>query len=176
MYRGIVTLGAITGNIGVVGGGTICGLGAPGAGLGRMNDRPIVFATESRSPSMPLAHLFPTIKSGQPYPIKGMLIYYWNPVHTYPNPRRWIEEVFPKLDIVVVSDIVMTVTAEYADYVLPDCTVYERDDIAVGLGGHVAYLEKAIDPMHEARPAIYLWTELARRLGLGEHFDKTFEE
>ena len=38
------------------------------------------------------------------------------------------------------------------------------------------YLEKAIEPMYECRPGIYLWSELARRLGFGEHFQNSIDE
>jgi molybdopterin-containing oxidoreductase family molybdopterin binding subunit len=70
----------------------------------------------------------------------------------------------------------MTATAEYADYVLPDCTVFEREDMEIGYAGHVLYLEKAIEPMYECRPPLYFWSELARRLGFGGYFDKTMDE
>jgi len=68
-YRAIDTLGAITGNIGVMGGGTINGmmtaggLNAPGL---RFNDIPIVFPTEARARSIPLAHAFQCMITGKP--------------------------------------------------------------------------------------------------------------
>jgi molybdopterin-containing oxidoreductase family molybdopterin binding subunit len=105
-----------------------------------------------------------------------MLLCNTNWFQSFPNRRRWIEEAIPNLDLIVVNDIFMTASAEYADYVLPDCTIYEREDMAVGHGGHIVYLERAIEPMYECRPGIYFWSELARRLGLGEHFQKTIGE
>ena len=77
---------------------------------------------------------------------------------------------------VVMNDIFMTATAEYADYVLPDCTVFERDDMDIAQDGHIVWLDKAIEPMHDCRPPIYYWSELAKRLGFGEYFDKTIDE
>jgi anaerobic selenocysteine-containing dehydrogenase len=105
-----------------------------------------------------------------------MITYNVNPVHAHPNLKRWFEEVFPDLELFVVDDIFMTATAEYADYVLPDCTIFERDDIEVGYEGYIILVEKAIEPMYECKPPMYLWSELGKRLGFGEYFDKTFEE
>jgi anaerobic selenocysteine-containing dehydrogenase len=178
-YRAINTLGAITGNVGVMGGGTIFGMLSQGkinAPQLKLNDTPIIFPTAARTQSIPMAHSFQCMITGQPYPIKALVIYGANLLHTFPNPRRWIEEVLPNLELIVVNEIFMTATAEYADYVLPDCTVFEREDIEIGHGGYIVLLEKAIEPMYECRPPIYFWSELAKRLGLGEYFDKTIEE
>ncbi|MBW2367569.1 MAG: molybdopterin-dependent oxidoreductase [Deltaproteobacteria bacterium] len=178
-YRAMTVLGALTGNIGVVGGGPINGratisrLNAPQL---KFNDEPIMYPTKTRARSIPLLQAFQGIITGNPYPIKAMITYASNLLHTFPNPQRWIDQVFPKLDLIVVNDIFMTATAEYADYVLPDCTVYEREDIDVGYGGYIVLLEKAIEPMYECRPPIYFWSGLAKRLGLGTYFDKTIEE
>jgi len=178
-YRAIVTLGAITGNIGVMGGGTIAGmisLGRFNAPQLKFNDLPILFPNKARPQLVPLAKSFQCMITGKPYPIKALILYGVNLLHTFPNPQRWTEEVFPNVELIVVNDIFMTATAEYADYVLPDCTIFEREDIDIGYGGHIVLLEKAIEPMYECRPPIYFWSELARRLGFGEYFDKTIEE
>jgi anaerobic selenocysteine-containing dehydrogenase len=173
------TLGAITGNIGVMGGGTLCTGGTQGqanAPFLRLNDAPITSPAPERAPVIPQARFTQGMITGEPYPIKAMVVYASNPLHTHPNPKRWFEEIFPNLELVVVNDIFMTATAEHADYVLPDCTLYERDDMDIGTNGHILWLEKAIEPMYECRPPIYFWSELAKRLDLGEYFDKTIEE
>ena len=59
-----------------------------------------------------------------------------------------------------------------ADIVLPDATIYERDDLAVN-GDYLQLLEKAIEPLHETRTALEVWYELAERVGLGEYFRHT---
>jgi anaerobic selenocysteine-containing dehydrogenase len=178
-YRAMTTLGALTGNVGVMGGGAILGFNSQGrfnAPQINFNDDLIINPTKERSQSIPIAQFFEYIATGRPYPIKALVLYGVNLLHTFPNRRRWTEEVFPKLELIVVNDIFMTATAEYADYVLPDCTVFEREDIEIGHGGHIVLMEKAIEPMYECRPPIYFWSELAKRLGSGEYFDKTLEE
>ncbi|MFC2070078.1 molybdopterin-dependent oxidoreductase [Chloroflexota bacterium] len=178
-YRAIATLAAITGNVGIMGGGAILGQNSQG-GLNApklaFNDVLSMHPNEASAKTISMTQAFKQIANGEPYPIKAAVIYGVNWVHTYPNPRRWLEEVFPNLDLIVVNDIFMTATAEYADYVLPDCTVFEREDIAVSYGGYIVYLEKAIEPMYECKPPIYFWSELAKRLGLGQYFDKTIDE
>ena len=105
-----------------------------------------------------------------------MLHYAFNFMNSQPNPKRWLEEVFPNLELIVVYDIFMTASAEYADYVLPDTTHYERDDLDIAQNAHIVLNQKAIEPMHECRPPIYYYNELAKRLGYGEYFDKTLDE
>ncbi|MFC2069775.1 molybdopterin-dependent oxidoreductase, partial [Chloroflexota bacterium] len=136
-YRAMTVLGAITGNIGVMGGGPILGLltqgvfNAPGL---RLNDRVIERATEASTQPVPVAESFKHIITGKPYPVKALIMYGANLLHTFPHPKRWKEEVFPNLDLIVVDDIFMTATAEYADYVLPDCTIFEREDLDISHG------------------------------------------
>jgi molybdopterin-containing oxidoreductase family molybdopterin binding subunit len=178
-YRAINTLGAITGNIGTLGGGTIIGastqskFNAPSL---KFNDTPIISPTDARSHSLTMTEGFQCMTIGKPYLIKALLLYGSNLLHTFPNHQRWINEIIPNLELIVVNDIFMTATAEYADYVLPDCTVFEREDIDISHGGYVTLLEKAIEPLYECRPPIYFWSELARRLGLGNYFDRSIEE
>ncbi len=175
-HRAINTLGAITGNTGQLGGGTVRGLWASPKRLVRPNLFSILHATDARAASAPLSHILQSIINGNSDSIKAWINYGWNFLHTYPNPRRWIEEILPNIDLLVVNDIFMTATAEYGDYILPDCTLFEREDVVIGNKGHIVYLEKAIDPLYECRPPLYFWSELAKRVGLGEYFDKTFEE
>ena len=173
--RAMDALGAITGNIGVSGGGTIFG-GIFFSHPINFNDIPIIFPSEARARALPMTQAFQGMITGKPYPIKALVMYCMNPLHTFPNPRRWIEEIFPNLELIVVNDIFMTATAEYADYVLPDCTVFEREDLYIAPGGHIVLQEKAIEPMHECKPPLYFWSGLADRLGMGGYFTKTIEE
>ena len=104
---------------------------------------------------------------------KAFLKFEGNPVHQCPNRARWVEDVFPNMELIVDFDIWMTDTGEMADYVLPDCMPFEREDIVnMGAYGHVVLQEPAIEPVGDNRSATYLFTELAKRMGLGEYFDK----
>lgn len=99
-----------------------------------------------------------------------------NPVHNCPNRGRWIE-TFNAMDLVVDIDIWLTDTGLLADYVLPDCMPFERKEILDFAGyGHLVLQEPAIEPIGEAKPMAWITTELAKRLGLGQYFDKTIDE
>jgi anaerobic selenocysteine-containing dehydrogenase len=78
----------------------------------------------------------------------------------------------------VVIDQFMTDTAMLADYVLPTTTAFEEEDIYYSSMYHhyVNYGPKLVPAPGEAKPDLWIWTELAKRLGFGEDFDFTREE
>ena len=67
-------------------------------------------------------------------------------------------------------------TTSYADIVLPDATVYERADLMAEPANLYLYLTEPVAPLWEARPSYDIFADLARRVGLGEHFTKTPDE
>ena len=109
--------------------------------------------------------------------IKAFIKSQGNPVHNNPNRSRWEKDTFPNMELIVDYDVWMTDTGELADYVLPDCMPFERMDVLdMAAYGHVVLQEPAIEPVGENKPPVWFWSELARRVGLGEYFDKTTEE
>ena len=178
-YRALNLLGVLTGNIGKRGGGVTYGGGVANYPIIFM-DYPIMYPLGpdgNKTKCVRQADFFEQVVSGKPFPIKAFLKVSGNPVHNCPNRSRWIEETFPQMDLIVEYDIWMTDTGEYADYVLPDCTSFERMEIiSSACYDHIVLQEPAIEPMGEAKPPVFLFTELAKRVGLGEYFDKTTEE
>jgi anaerobic dimethyl sulfoxide reductase subunit A len=79
-----------------------------------------------------------------------------------------------KAELIVVCDIQYTVSARYADYVLPGTSAAEEDDIHNGENASpMAYgiiSTKAIDPLYECRTVYDICTELAKRLGTEQAF------
>ena len=71
--------------------------------------------------------LYQTILSEKPYPVKAYIVVGNNTVTCFPNTKRIIEAM-KKLDLLVVQDIFMTPTAEYADVVLPAAGNLEREE------------------------------------------------
>jgi anaerobic selenocysteine-containing dehydrogenase len=60
--------------------------------------------------------------------------------------------------------------------VLPVCTVFEETSLMAGIRSHYAQLmEKAVDPPGEAKSDVWIFTQLAKRLGFGEAFDKPID-
>jgi anaerobic dimethyl sulfoxide reductase subunit A len=171
--RAMITLAALTGNIGVAGGGApVPQVFSPIV----LNERAV-----AEPPGTPGVQLLPgtpssirgwaAIREGKPYPIKVFFNAYRNDLQCDGHLEGY-REIFSRMELVVVSDIFMTRTAQYADIVLPDATIYERDDIVVN-GDYIQLLEKAIEPLHETRTALDVWSELAERVGLGAYFRHT---
>ena len=177
-YRALDLLAALTGNLGVRGGGCFCPLGFGGSSPILYNDDLIMYPEgkeNSRAKFMRNVDFYDAVKTGKPYPIKSMFITS-NPLHSWSNRSRWLEEIFPNLDLIINYDIFLTETGDYCDYVLPDCSSFEREEIIAPSFNWIVLQEPAIYLIGEFRPPTYLWTELAKRLGYGEYFDKTTQE
>lgn len=176
-YRAFHLLGTLTGN-----------LGRPGAGVTVElipTSYPIIFNDEfitrpfgregSKHNPVKMPQFFEQVK-GDDCPYKAFICPAGNPVHQFANRERW-ESFFEKLELVVDIDIWMTDTGELADYVLPDCMPFEREEIICAAQyNHVVLQEPAIEPRGDVREPVWYWSELAKRVGLGEYFDKTTEE
>ena len=164
--RSILALGSLTGDVGRSGGGASgwCRAYAP-----MLNPDPVYAADGRRSRRLHISQGHHTIVTGEPWPIKAMLVFATNPFGSLPNRRTWVEDILPKLDFVVAVDIVESDTAHHADLVLPGTTIFERTDLYTGLGCTILS-EQAIAPQHEARSDLDIMSELARRVGLGEFF------
>ncbi len=57
---------------------------------------------------------------------KALLVMAGNPLRRVRSAHRLLEVLWPKLDLVVVTDIRMSSTARFADYVLPVAASYEK--------------------------------------------------
>ncbi|MCM3662447.1 molybdopterin-dependent oxidoreductase [Georgenia satyanarayanai] len=79
-----------------------------------------------------------------------------------------------KCELIVVCDIQYTVSARYADYILPGTSTAEEFDVHPGEnGGPMAYgivSSQAIEPLYECRSIFDICTEMARRLGTEPQF------
>jgi len=77
-----------------------------------------------------------------------------------------------------VHEQFFTDTTDYADYILPATTFLEHTDIQGAYGHYFVQLSnQAIDPLGEARSNVWLFSELAQRMGFQEEcFRETPEE
>ena len=78
----------------------------------------------------------------------------------------------------VVHELFFTDTTDYADYILPATTFLEHTDIQGAYGHYFVQLSnQAIDPPGEARSNVWLFSQLAQRMGFTEEcFRDTPEE
>ncbi len=82
-----------------------------------------------------------------------------------------------KMDTIVVAETEMTDTASYADYILPACHWFEREDYN-GFGSHpfAVYQEKVQEPMGESLPDRHIAAKLAKGFGLESEFTETDDD
>jgi anaerobic selenocysteine-containing dehydrogenase len=166
--RALLSLLAITGNI-----------GKPGAGWVYANLQSLIF-DEVRDP---LACYPPEVASGNVRvsistarlgrdmlattgpPLRFGWVERGNPVTQNPETHR-VLEAFRRLEFRVVVDQFLTDTACEADLVLPAKTMFEQSDV-IGAYWHpyVQLKQKMLEPPGEVKPESQIYWELARRLG-----------
>jgi len=161
--RAPFTLAVVTGHLGIM---------RAGGASATLNS--ITQATEAKTVPVFVGDLTQGIKDGT-YPVKVYINVGSNKFWSSPNARiTWIEGVLPKLDLFVTYEVFMTWTAQYADIVLPDTTIFESLNLSTP-EDHLLLTQPLVEPMYDCKSDTDFWPELAQRLGLGEYFDKTAE-
>lgn len=170
--RLIATLAALTGNVGIPGGGA----GVDGT------VHPSLFLTDFTYPQgkryreINPAQLSEHIATGAPYPIKGMWVAFSNWLNQWPDQNVLREKVLPELDLLVTSDMFMTETARWSDYVLPVASFFERPDMVRGPGPYIQYQPQIMAPLAKCRSDFDIARDVAQRLGYDDLFARTPDE
>jgi len=110
--------------------------------------------------------------------IKGMYILGENPAMSDPDVEH-ARDAIAKLKHLVVQDIFLTETANYADVILPAAAWPEKTGTVTNTNRQVQMGRPAVSPPGEAREDWLITTQLANRLGLGwtyEHPKEVFAE
>ncbi|XDA98443.1 formate dehydrogenase subunit alpha [Sulfitobacter sp. LCG007] len=98
--------------------------------------------------------------------IKAMYILGENPAMSDPDVDH-ARDALAKLDHLVVQDIFITETANYADVILPASAFAEKSGTVTNTNRQVQMGRPAVPPPGEAREDWWIEVELAKRLGLG---------
>jgi biotin/methionine sulfoxide reductase len=174
-----LTLAAFLGQIGLPGGGFSHGFGSMGDyGVGIAGTRlPTLPQGSNPVPDfIPCARISDLLLrpgeeipyDGRKLPLPETKVAYWaggNPFHHHQDLRR-LRRALSTLDTLVVHETHWTPTARHADVVLPVASTLERDDIAAGAGdSRLRAVPRAVPPHGEAREEMWIYTELADRLG-----------
>ena len=96
--------------------------------------------------------------------IKGLFIFGEDQVRTDPNIQHVIDGI-EALDFFVVDDLFLTETAKYADVVLPGISYAEKEGTFSNTERRVQRIRKAVASPGEAKPDIWIFTEIMRRMG-----------
>ncbi|WP_209505439.1 MULTISPECIES: formate dehydrogenase subunit alpha [unclassified Ruegeria] len=97
--------------------------------------------------------------------IKGMYIQGENPAMSDPDVNH-ARAALAKLDLMIVQDIFLTETANYADIILPASALYEKNGTVSNTNRQVQRVRPAVTPPGEAREDWKITVELAQRIGL----------
>ncbi|MGN7248422.1 molybdopterin oxidoreductase family protein [Janibacter anophelis] len=95
---------------------------------------------------------------------RALLVHGANPVVSAPRAGSVVERL-RSLDLLVVCDIVPSETVELADVVLPVTQWAEEEGTMTNLEGRIIRRRQAIDAPPGVRSELWVWAELARRLG-----------
>ncbi|WJQ10642.1 molybdopterin-dependent oxidoreductase [Geobacillus stearothermophilus] len=173
--RWIDALVAASGNVGIPGGGANFG----NLQVSECFDKAALTLPERKTASRTwtvMKQAEEILRADDP-PIEMIIVTCGNPLVQVPN-TNLMKEAFASVNTVVVFEQFMTDTAAAADYVLPVAASFEEEDVYCSSMYH-AYLNygpKLVDPPGEAKPDLWIWTELAKRLGFGDAFAYTREQ
>lgn len=105
--------------------------------------------------------------------INGQVKFFWtigeNPVISEPNTNHFLKGI-SMVEMYVVQDIFLTETSRKADVVFPGVASSEKEGLYANAERRVQHNDAVITPPGDARQDWWIVCELARRLGLGEHF------
>jgi formate dehydrogenase major subunit len=101
----------------------------------------------------------------QPDGVRGMYMLGENPFLSDPNINK-VRKALSALDFLVVQDIFLTETAEFADVILPATSYMEKDGTYTNTDRRVQLGRKVTDAPGQARPDWQIVQDIARRIGL----------
>jgi len=176
--RAIAALIAVTGNLDVAGGDIynaplrqsslrVKGIVAVSEVIGA--EYPIFNKFISETTAMPVTD---AILMKKPYPVKAMIVQAANPALTWPDSNK-VRRALEELELLVVSGMFMTPTAELADIFLPASAFLERkfiSDYATKGIPLIALSRQALEPPGDCMEDWQLWAELGRRMGYDDYF------
>ena len=172
--QAMLTLQALTGNIGEHGGGVTTFAG----GLTTLAfDLPGWWAPEGTTiftVMEPMAACDAMLHD-KPHPLRAA----WFTVDNYAqqmSDRNTVVKALKSLDFLVVTDYVMSATADLADVVLPACTYLEKTDLMSPNSFYLQYMPPAVKPLWESKSDLDAFSMVAQKMGYGKYFDKTPDE
>lgn len=172
-FQALLTLSALTGNIGVHGGGVTI---FSGALVTTAYDVPNWFFPDEKSYTyLPPMQACDAMMNNNPYPVKAA----WFTIDNFAqqmSDRNKVLKALNSLDFMVVSDYVLSATAELADIVLPACTYLEKTDLLGSTNYYLQYMPKIIDPLWESKADLDMFALVAAKMGVGQYFDKKADD
>ncbi len=168
--RYIDALGALTGNIGIPGGGVNYG----NQFVSQWIDWDYAKNTQPQGqPSFIRAHFPQYILKDRRDQIKLMFITKANPLLQLPNTNKTIE-AFESIPVKVTIDLFMTDTAQYSDYVLPASHIFEEEDFLCSSmwHSHFFYTQQVVPPREGVKEEFEIFSLLAKALDMKDFLQR----
>ena len=101
--------------------------------------------------------------------VRMLYVFGENPAVSDPDTNH-VKHALKECEFLVVQDIFLNETTQFADVVLPAASFAEKDGTFTNTERRVQRVRKAIKPIGEAKPDWMIFTELMKRLG----YDKPY--
>ncbi len=178
--RAVAYINALLGNLGQLG-GLYAPLGAivaepnfpsPAVPTGVRNDG--VGTEFPVAPPTGLPHV--TMQRAKEGKVKAGFVRHFNPVRSFPDYEH-MRAGMRALDLLVVFETHMSETAIEADYILPEPSFAEREEIIKTDGATVCMRTKVVDKVHpETKSFDEIITLLAQKMGVGQYFEFSLDD
>lgn len=169
----LLYLAGLTGNFGIAGGG-VNDAGGESSQWGANAAFPQAFPGVTKG-SLSAAKVGEDLMNGKPYPMHAVYFGGGGPGQK-PN-SNLVRQALLKMDFVVTQDHFLSDAASVSDIILPVAHLMEQlDVIASTRNFYFQLLDKAVEPLYEAKSDTWIFTELAKRMGFGDLFTMTEED
>lgn len=172
--RFIDALAALTGNIGIAGGGVSY---ANRRVVEWIDDAYASNSLDFEPPTFKRALFADYVLENAPNHIKGIFVTTSNPIVQLPDTTRTIE-AFKAIPFKVTIDHFMTDTAQLSDYVLPCTHIYEEEDFIYSSmwQPYFCYTERVLSPRNGVKNEFEIFKLLAQKMGMEDFLQKYPDE
>jgi len=125
----------------------------------------------SPKPGLTISDMIIQARAGK---IKAMYVIGEDPMRSDPNINH-VKEALEKLEFLVVQEIFMNKTAEFADIILPGASFAEKDGTFTSSERRIQRIRKAIEPLGEARPDWKIICDISSKMGYPMKYKNTDE-
>ena len=178
-YDGMCALADITGNIAKHGAGIACVDFTSPNPQGKVITAKAGLEDFVPGPTVYAPHFHELLQTGTCGTLttapKSIYVIECNPLNNMADRNNWLKS-FDEMELIVVAEMFMSATAQYADIVLPVAFLFERDDLTCGNNPFVKIIEKAVEPQFEAKNDFEIVTLLGKGMGYDEYFTQTLED
>ncbi|MEH1812437.1 MAG: molybdopterin-dependent oxidoreductase [Nostoc sp.] len=158
-YRCLTFLAAITGNIGINGGG--CNF-MHNTWPGELNLPAIIGKTPNKDIALPVGpdYFAESIISGEPYQLKA-IVTQGNPLLACSDTIK-VQQAYRQLEFYVYTGLFMEESAYYADIILPVTSGFEMETVYMRRDDRaIRWQEQVVAPVGESKPDWHIWIDLA---------------